>query len=259
MKKTLIVAQGLEYERILAAIHASSASRLIFLRSKKDVTSELTEDVERNLSTLTNRLFPSERTRLYALLKREDFDTTRKVNFFDLAAAIVEIDQIIKTEKSAGYEVVVDISTGNKIVAVALYLAGQFNRVPVTYCSARYYSVQKKRGEDFEQDQIAFSAAESYVLPLLPLKLDHLHFNVLKEIARKGEINSITDLVSLFEGEKRVDKSDLMKYSRIADELVDYGYIQRKRSGRVIELRVTDAGRAVYPLGELMSSGKRKK
>jgi DNA-binding MarR family transcriptional regulator len=261
MKKSLIVAQGLEYERTLAAIHATSASRLLVLRSKKDVNEELTEDIERNLHTLTSRLFPSEGARLYPFLKREDFDTTRKVSFFDLTAAIVEIDQIIKSERAARYEVTVDISTGNKMVAVALYLAAQLNKVPVTYCSARYYSSQRKRGQTptSEQDQIAFSAAESYELPSLPLRLDPLHFDVLERVAKIGEVASITELVNLVEGEMDVKKSDLMRFSRIADELIDYGYMKRKRSGRAVELRITDAGRAVYPLGRLVGrvSGKK--
>ncbi len=261
MRKALVVAQGLEYERILAAIHAASASRLVVLRSKRDVNQELTDQVERNLRTLSNRLFPPEGPRLYPFLRREDFDTTRRVNFFDLPAAIVEIDQIIKSEKAARYEVTIDISTGNKIVAVALYLAAQFNRVPVAYCSAGKYAVprRKDQADNFEQDQIAFSAADSYELPTLPLRLDPLHFDVLEKVAKKGEVASITELVNLVEGTKEVEKSDLMRFSRIAEELIDYGYMKRRRSGRVVELRITDAGRAVYPLGRLVTTASPKK
>ncbi len=261
MRKTLIVAQGLEYERILAAIHATSASRLVVLRSKRDVNQELTVDVEKNLRTLSNRLFPSQGPRLYPFLRTEDFVTTNRVNFFDLPAAIVEIDQIIRSEKAARYEVTIDISTGNKIVAVALYLAAQFNKVPVTYCSAGKYSVQrrKEQADNFEQDQIAFSAEKSYELPMLPLKLDPLHFDVLEKVAKKGEVASITDLVTLVEGTMEVGKSDLMRFSRIAEELIDYGYMTRRRSGRVVEVRITDAGKAVYPLGRLFTTVGTKK
>lgn len=259
MRKTLIVAQGLEYDRILAAIHATSASRLVVLRSRRDVNQELTEKVEVNLRTLSSRLFPPAGPRLYPFLRREDFDSTHRVNFFDLPAAIVEIDQIIKFEKAARYEVTIDISTGNKIVAVALYLAAQFNRVPVTYCSAGKYSVQmsKEQANNSEQDQIAFSAEKSYELPTLPLRLDPLHFDVLEKVAMKGEVASITELVNLVEGTKDVEKSDLMRLSRIAEELIDYGYMTRRRSGRVVELRITEAGQAVYPLGHLVDNVER--
>jgi hypothetical protein len=259
--KSLIVAQGLEYDRILAAIHATSASRLIVLRSKFDVNQQLTDDVERNLRTLTSRLFPLGAPRLYPFLRTENFDMTRRVDFFDLPAAIVDIDQIIKAEEEAGYEVTVDISTGNKIVAVALYLAAQFNRVRVTYCSAGKYSVQKSKeqADNVEQDQIAFSAERSYDLPTLPLRLDPLHFDVLQKVAKKEEVASITELVSLVEGVKKVQKSDLMRYSRITEELIDYGYVQRKRSGRVVKLYITDAGRTVYPLGRLVVAISRKR
>lgn len=253
VRKTLIVAQGLEFERVLAAIHANSASRLIVLRSVKDVNPQLTEDVERNLRTLESRLFPSAGVRLYPFLKKEDFDASEKVNFFNIAEAVVQIDQMVRNEKRSGYDVVIDISTGNKMVAIALYLAAQFNRVPVTYCSARYYSSQKKRGQVpiSEEDQIAFSAAESYQLPQLPIRLDPLHFDVLEKVADKGEVASISGLVNLMEGEREIKKSDLMKFSRIAEELIDFGYMKRKRSGRMVELRITDSGRAVYPLGRL--------
>ena len=78
--------------------------------------------------------------------------------------------------------------------------------------------------------------------------------DVLEKVAKRGEISSITALVNFIKGEKKVAKSDLMKYSRIMDELVDYGYMARRRSGRVIELRVTEAGKAVYQLGQLISN-----
>jgi hypothetical protein len=253
MRKTLIVAQGLEYDRILAAIHATSASRLVVLRSKFDVNKQLTEDVEKNLRTLSNRLFPPGAPRLYPFLRSEDFDTTKRVDFFDLPSAIVEIDQIIKSEKEAHHEVAIDISTGNKIVAVALYLAAQFNKVPASYCSAGKYSVQKRedQADNVEQDQIAFSAEKSYDLPMLPLRLDPLHFDVLEKVAKKSEVASITELVNLVEGAKEVEKSDLMRFSRIAEELIEYGYMKRKRDGRVVQLYITDAGKSVYLLAHL--------
>jgi hypothetical protein len=261
MRKTLIVAQGLEYDRILAAIHATSASRLVVLRSKLDANKQLTEDVDRNLRTLSSRLFPPAAPRLYPFLRTENFDTSRRVDFFDLPAAIVEIDQIIRSEKEARYEVAIDISSGNKVVAVALYLAAQFNRIPVTYCSAGKYSVQRRKEQvdNTEQDQIAFSAEKSYDLPTLPLRLDPLHFDVLEKIAKKGEVASITELVNLVEGTRKVEKSDLMRFSRIAEELIDYGYMRRKRSGRVVRLYITDAGKTVYPLGRLVTTRGAKK
>ena len=44
--KVLLVSQGLERERVLAAISVHAPSKVIILRSHKDVTPELQEEVE---------------------------------------------------------------------------------------------------------------------------------------------------------------------------------------------------------------------
>lgn len=94
----------------------------------------------------------------------------------------------------------IDISSGNKIIAIALFLGGQIFRVPMMYCTAgKYASMKPRKGEKEEipLTQIAFSAKEKVDLPLLPLMLEDIHFDILKVLGKEERVPSVTELIKL--------------------------------------------------------------
>ena len=137
--RVLIVAQGLEYERILAAISLHHPTKLIILRSQKDVSSDLSKRVNKIIEGVVAHI-QSEQVRVTYPWITQIFHTQHRINFFNLTQAISQIDQIIETEKQAGNAVVVDLSSGNKIIALALFIVCTLQEIPMTYCVAGRYA-----------------------------------------------------------------------------------------------------------------------
>ena len=137
--RVLIVAQGLEYERILAAISLHHPTKLIILRSKKDVSPDLKDRVNKIIEGIVDHI-ESDQGRLTYPWITQIYHDQHRINFFNLTEAISQIDQIIEMEKQAGNTVTVDLSSGNKIIALALFIACTLQEIPMTYCVAGKYA-----------------------------------------------------------------------------------------------------------------------
>lgn len=248
--KTLIVAQGLERERILAAISLHSPDRLVILRSKRDVTKELDEFIDKHIEALKKELFPPEdKVRYFPFLLEVD-DTTR-VDFFDLTSTIAEVDAKIKDELSQGNEVSVDISSGNKIVIIALFIVAQVHGLRVTYCSAgKYASMREKKVEEAAPpEQIAFSVRERFEIPRIPLELEKIPVEVLIGLVEMGgKAESIKKLAEKLKPDKKIGKQEIIETSRKLELLEEYGYVVKKRRGRNVVVEITDKGEKVIAL-----------
>lgn len=249
--KVLIVSQGLERERILAAISVHAPSKVIILRSHKDVTPELHKEVEAHIKAIENEIFPEKGRSPFPFVN--EVDTKKcKVDFFDLSKALTEVCSVVKKEIEKGNDVAIDVSSGNKIVAIVLFLTAQIFRIPVTYCTAgRYASMRssKKEKEEVPPMEIAFSAREKVDLPLLPLTLQDVHFDILRVLAQKERIPSVTELIELLG--KKPTKSEIVSTSRKLEELANFGYIIKRRIGRSTRIRITLAGKKIAALADM--------
>jgi len=239
--RTLIVAQGLEYERILAAVNIHSPNKIIVLRSKNDVTQELSTEIEKH----TNRVkeyITSERRGLRLFPFISEIDTSSfKVDFFDISLAVSEILTIIKGELDQGNEVHVDISSGNKIIAISLFLAAQALDVPVTYCTAGKYATMEDSDDSLKQ--IAFSVQKSLNLQKLPLFFRNIDWGLLEKLSTVGEVDSMSKLLSISKKEKT--KSNLITISREIDLLEKFRYVTHVFKGRSKRIKITEAGKSV--------------
>ena len=254
--KVLVVCQGLERERILAAVSVHAPSKVIILRSHKDVTPKLHDEVEKHIRALKKEIFPEKEPRPFPFVYELDAENCR-VDFFDLAKALTEICVIIKEERDKGNDVEVDISSGNKIAAIALFLAAQIFRIPVTYCTAGKYASMRERKEEKEEIppmEIAFSAKEKVDLPSLPLTLEDVHFDILKVLSREGGVPSVTELIKLLGREP--NKSEIVSTSRKLEELANFRYIDKRRIGRSTKIRITPMGEKIASLADLPKISK---
>jgi len=251
MERTLIVAQGLERERIIAAISIHSPTKLIILRSKHDATESLTKHINKHIELLKKALFSQKSgIKLYPFLL--EIDDTKKVDFFNLPAAIAEIDAIVKNEINQGREVAIDISSGNKIVNIALFVVAQKYGLRVTYCVAGKYASmnQEELSEETIPEQIAFSVREQYEIPRLPIKIEKIPVDVLKALEEiGGKAASITTLAKkLYSSQKEIGKREIISVSRKIDILAEYGYVIKKRKGREFTISITNDGKKILAL-----------
>lgn len=233
----------------MAAISLHSPDKLVLLRSKRDVTKELEEFINEHIEALKEELFPTEdKVRYFPFLLEID-DKTR-VDFFDLTSTIAEIDGKIKDELSRGNEVSVDISSGNKIVIIALFIVAQVHGLRVTYCSAgKYASMREKKIEEAAPEQIAFSVRERFEIPRIPIELERIPVEVLIGLVEiGGKAESIKKLAKELKPNKEIGKQEIIETSRKLELLEEYDYVVKKRRGRNVAVEITDKGVKVIAL-----------
>jgi hypothetical protein len=236
-KKTLIVAQGLERERILAAVSYHSPTKLIILRNTEDVKmvqnqiEHVLSQIKADLNTKSQDGIP-----LFPLLKEID-DTNERCNFFDLFECIAKIDLLIKREREQGATVVIDVSSGNKIVAIALYIAAALNNVPVTYFIAGKYAEAEGLAE-----QYAYSVKGHRNVFTLPLSIKPIHFDILKKINSVGGYTESAAALSI-----NRNKKESISIARCLRTLEAMGYVVRLGKGYKISLE----GREVLKLKDV--------
>ncbi len=182
-----------------------------------------------------------------------------RVDFFDVVKAIVDIDIIINEETKNGNEIAVDISSGNKIISIALFIAAQINKLPVTYCKAGGYAPlkrdkNKRIKEKARPDEIAFSVKGKVDIPLLPLVIKKLPYDILESLSEIKYSSSISDLIRKMG--KEDTKSEILSTSRKIEELEKYGYVIVNRAGVKKELRITDEGMMAASLRKSPSINK---
>jgi hypothetical protein len=98
---------------------------------------------------------------------------THWTDFFSLPDALSVVHSIIQSETEKGNEVALDVSSGTKIMAIAMFLAGQLDHKPVSYCIASKYFIEDISPTMPSQVQIATSSDKSYDVPILPISLRH--------------------------------------------------------------------------------------
>jgi hypothetical protein len=189
--------------------------------------------------------------RLFPFIREVDADSHR-IDFFDIASAMAEIASIVKNEIAQKNQVSADISSGNKIVAVALFLASQLLDVPVTYCTAGKYASMDDTYDSLKQ--IAFSVQRSLNLQKLPLSLIPVSWDVLKKLSQVDEVGSMSELLLLLKKDK--SKSNLITISRQLEVLFSLGYISQTFKGRGKRVRITESGKSVINLMKVIGENR---
>lgn len=233
-EKVLIIAQGLERERILAAVSYHSPTKLIILRNTEDVKAVhdkieiVLKQIKADLSTTSSDGIP-----LFPLLK--DIECGKeKCSFFDLSECITKVDSLIKRERERGATTVVDISSGTKIVATALYIAAALNNVPVTYFIAGRYAEAEGLPE-----QYAYSVRGHRRVLTLPLLIKPIPFDVLEKLDSVG--GYAESAVALTDTKDKKKSISIARYLRTLETM---GYVIRLGKG----YKITSDGKEVLKL-----------
>jgi len=250
--RTLILAQGLELERLWAAVNKHRADKIIIIRNTHDLTDNLREIIEKLVECFENDL------KLLPGIVEVDSKTYR-TNFFSLPEATSLVHSVIQKEMKMGNEVTVDISSGTKIMALALFLAGQFNAVPISYCIASRYFVEDIPAVIPQRAQIAKSSEKSYDVPRLPMQLNPVSFAILEQLANAPArtVSSVKQLASRVyqKSEDEVTRGERGVITGELKKLEYYKYIYIERFGvprkREVAIKLTHDGEKVIPLKTL--------
>ncbi len=258
-QRTLLIAHGLEMDRLLAGLYLHSPSRMVIVRSRGDASEGLTAQVDKVISEFRALLSSDFGQKVYPFLDPAQI-IEHRVDFFSVPAAFAGISELVQDEIRAGREVQIDVSSGNKIAAIALFLAGQRYNLYTTYSTPWGYDVGKlptdsrgisERWEDV-QAVVAHSIRDYVVIPRLPIRIEEVDYRTLAMICDAGpEGTSLTALAKkLSENphEATIGKADLVRISRVCDALEEWGYIDRFRRGREVRLVATASGRDVLPM-----------
>ncbi len=258
-QRTLLIAHGLEMDRLLAALYLHAPSRMVIIRSHEDASEGLTEQVDRVTSEFRDFLNSDFGRKVYPFLDPTQI-VERRVDFFSVPRAFAEISEIVREEFRARREVQIDVSSGNKIAAISLFLVGQQFNLFTTYSTPWGYKVDnlpsnsKGLSERLEDVQavVAHLIRDYVVIPRLPMRIESVDFVVLEAINEAGpEGTSLTGLAQTLSGtdwRTKPRKADLVRLSRVCDSLLEWGYVDRFRRGREIRLVATSNGRDVLPM-----------
>jgi hypothetical protein len=245
--RTLIVSQGLERNRILAAVSIHAPNKVVFMRNTNESSDQIHREVEAHLDTVKKTLLARKRGFNPYPFVHELEDA--ECDFFDVVDAYTVVSEKIQKERVAGAEVAVDVSAATKTLGIAMFLAAQANRAPVTYCKAAKYITSKRRRS--EGDEIVLSAKEPVFLPQLPITIEPLAFGLLEKLDRPA--GSITELIVRMG--RKASKSELLSTARRLEKLEENGYVVVKREGKRKSITVTENGRKVAKLARSVKNG----
>lgn len=136
---------------------------------------------------------------MFWALKKID-DTGKSVNFFDILQALGSFDRWIRDEKKNGNDVSVNISTGNKIVSLALAMSVLKNSAKIFYFVPRDISPEqfgKPRRAVNEEGYGTKEPRDFIEIPQFPVDyLQGVPLGILIALSKLGgNVSSLTDLV----------------------------------------------------------------
>lgn len=220
------------------------------------------EEVNSELQKL-NKLLQTPEQIISPYYKLQYFDMTNiEMNFFDLVDCIAKIDWLVKEEQLRGNEVVIDVSVGNKLAVIALYLVGQLNKCELSYhTSSKTLANERLKGKITHID--VADAMESRVkLPSLPITSVKLPYSLLFAIDKSRDNITLTEITERMYYKKdlktipqennpefvKKTKSMAMGVSRQLNKLQDYGYITRDKGKKSAPIRITSQGKQIMDL-----------
>ena len=186
----------------------------------------------------------------------------KNVDMFEILEVIRHISNIIFTEKAEGNTVYVNISSGGRLTSVAAYLAAMAHDAKAYYVVAdRYASTEDEKLEHGLSicEKLRVNFLEKFKLQL-PRENE---MKVLVKLCREGKSMKTTDIIEYLASEgvrgfencadmrsRKIPRKQkincLMKLNKaILAKLEANGYIEREKTGRYNEIKITHAGKYV--------------
>lgn len=177
----------------------------------------------------------------------------RKVNFFDLLQALGRFDRWIKNEIKAGNEVSVNISTGNKIVSLALAMAALKNGAKVFYYIPEDLKIEEYEKTRFLVNEEGYSSKmphESIEITRFPFDfMRELPLDILSKLSELGgNVDSYTQLVRALYPDISSSKQIRSKRVEISEKvrlLESWGYVKTKKAGTERQVFLTPDGKEI--------------
>ncbi|MEM0203817.1 MAG: DUF6293 family protein [Archaeoglobaceae archaeon] len=223
MRVTQLVFVGHHKERLLESIRALKlpVEKIVLFVGEEEISGE--EKVRRVAEELRSELKSSFEVEIAEINKR------------NLMKAVVQLLEIIRTEKALGREVIINASGSLRILAIAGYIAG-------CVAKCRVFTSIPKYDENFEEIGIE----QIIEIPILPI--DFPIGEQLRALsAIDGGLNSLDELVIKLN--PSIDKNsreffnERSRLSHLVSRLEAMGLIKREKVGRNVRIYLTELGK----------------
>jgi hypothetical protein len=238
-KSIHVVPMGLELDRVLGGLKEFPTNRAIFLYGREDgagIEARARRNGERVRKMVSATIDVSELS----------------VNVFDFQECTEVLRELFSRHASSGYDVYVNISTGNRIVTSAALLAAFMTGARPYYVRPKSYSIPD------DQEVLSHGVSEVMVIPRVAVKgPTAAERSVLVALRQEGgSVRHETSLIPLLEGnqgffdERREDESKRSylarkraQISRLLRNMEREGYVSLLKRGRYVHVSITDSGR----------------
>jgi len=200
----------------------------------------------------------------------------RKAELFKFADAMKTFAQIITENKDEHPDelIYINISSSTKVITQAAYIAASLFSARIYYVPAETYlstellpllncddeELKKQKVYDFISDKkyLSMGVKQAYEIPVLKMQPPNkTELDVLEAInsTDKKKYNSVKDLVKNglqmeYTGSRR------NKYSQIIKKLQINGFISTTRSGREKGIKLTNSGKVIAEISDILLSSK---
>jgi len=209
--RTHVLLTGLDYERIEHGLRMFPAYRVCIVENgfPKEEHKVLVEEINDRLMEILKRLGYKDENIVHW-----------PINFYDFGDALASIYELLLQETKEGHEVILNITSGTKPVALAATLAGALAKCGIVYFAAKEY----RRGSHGEVVSKGVIQEPVYIGPLFELVeilLPHSEeeMKILLYLLKKDskEAKSVTEILS--EGGKKPNKKEIAKYAYYVNKL----------------------------------------
>lgn len=246
-----LVPQGVPEDRslIISGILHSQAQKVFIIRNSNRKLPETEKLADKCIQQILHEL---ENKELFWFIKEIDA-INKSVNFFDLLQALGSLDSWIKQENESGNEVSVNISTGNKIVSLALAMAALNHGSKIFYFIPQDQKIDEKRKSEWstnEEGYISKKPGDFIEIPQFPLHyMLGVPFNIISTLADMGgKAESLTELVkALFPklSSRNEIRSKRVIVSNEIRQLESMGYVKTEKIRTERQVSLTSKGKDI--------------
>jgi hypothetical protein len=205
--RTHVLLTGLDYERIEHGLRVYPGYRVCIVKNgyPRKEHEELVREIDENILKILKKLGYKEENIIFW-----------PIDFYHFDKALVSIYELLLREKSEGREVILNVTSGTKLVALAATLAAAIAKCGVVYFSAAEY--KREKGEVVSRGVVhePFIISPLFELAEILLPRSEEETEIILRLL-KGSAKSVTEILTS-EG-KKPDKRKIAKYTYYVNKL----------------------------------------
>lgn len=249
VKKLLVMCAGLECDAMISAIKRTLPTRIIIIHLKKHAHESIGKQVDDAIKKVRDE--SSKIARTLGIDEKQYIEDLAIASIDSIPETFATVYNILRKFQKDGWDIIVDITSGPRVVAIPLYIASSLLGIEVTYT----VPLKKYIGKLREDEDLGL--AYWIILDPLPLNLTKANYAVLDALLKMGGKASLTEIVRKLQGKnkgEKVEKKELMATLRDIRTLMAYGYIRECVSSKTSrkEYELTPQGKKMACLAAII-------